>query len=280
MYNNIRYNLEHKFPVNEEFTNLYVHRTNEGLSFIKDKTILVLAIARNISNQYKFTLKTLKDLLSYTSHNSHVCIYENDSLDLTPELIQQHITQNDTYKNFHIISEKLGTQYLPLSKSKKRTENLAAARNKCYHFGISILPNPDFYLVIDIDFLNISLNGLFNSFGWLALNPNISAICGNSYIDFSNTNKEIFQNYDSFAFRLNYWNYYEPMWFPYFNLPIGSPPIPIYSGFGGSCIYRNNYYGPFYSGEDCEHVMLHKNLKKEYSTFNLYYNTSQIMVLT
>jgi hypothetical protein len=156
---------------------------------------------------------------------------------------------------------------------------MAKARNKCFEFGKSILSDPDFYMVIDLDFLNLSIHGVLNSFGWLALNQNISAICGNSYIDFSSSNKEVFQNYDSFAFRLNYWDYREPFWYAYFNLPIGSPPIPVYSGFGGLCIYRSDQYGPYYTGDDCEHVTLHKTLKSQIPNFSLYYNPSQIMVL-
>lgn len=279
MYNHIIYNIEDKFPVDKEFNTIYTNRVRQGRDFLANKKVLALSIIRNISNEYRYTLKVLKDLLSYCHTDSHVCIYENDSIDLTPNLVQEHIVKYDGYQNFHIVSESLNTPYLPLSKSKVRTENLANARNKCLAFGHSILPNPDFYLVIDLDFLNLSIHGILNSFGWLGLNPSISGICGNSYIDFSSSNREVFQNYDSFAFRLNYWDYREPIWFAYFNLPIGSPPIPVNSGFGGSCIYRYGYYGGLYGGEDCEHVVLHKNLKEKLQNFSLYYNPSQIMIL-
>jgi len=68
-------------------------------------------------------------------------------------------------------------------------------------------------------------------------------------------------------------------WFPYFIPVIGSEPFKVFSGFGGSCIYRSEYYKPLYGGEDCEHVVLHKNITQIDSEFNVYFNPSQIMIL-
>jgi len=118
-----------------------------------------------------------------------------------------------------------------------------------------------------------------NSFGWIAKNNSISAICGNSYIKIPNKHKHEYHNYDSFAFRLNYWKDREMSWFPFWNLPIGSCPIAVFSGFGGSCIYKSKLYEPLYSGEDCEHVVLHQKLKNKYDNFKLFYNPSQIMLM-
>lgn len=278
MFNNIIYDISNSFPVDKEFRHIYDHYLQLGKQFSTKQRVAILSIVRNISNEYKYALRQTKELLSHFHNDSIVCLYENDSIDFTPSLIQEHLTKHN-YSNFFIFSEQLGTSYMPLSKSKIRTSNLAKARNRCFELSKSLTNDIDLFIVLDMDFCNISIDGILNSCGWLASDNRISAICGNSYIDMSSKNKQIFHNYDSFAFRLNYWNYYDPLWFPYFNLPIGSPPIPVYSGFGGSCIYRSKYYGSFYGGDDCEHVVLHKTLKSNFPEFNLYYNTSQIIIV-
>lgn len=278
--NSIIYNIDDKFIPDKEFKDIYLTRLKQGKEYAQSQKLLILSTVRNISSHYKYSLRKVKEILGFFSNDSCVSIYENDSIDFTPQLIYEHITKYEGYNNFYVFSERLNTPYLPLSKSKIRTTNLANARNLCYTNGITILPNHDLVLVIDLDFLDFSINGLLNSLGWMSINQEISAICGNSYIERSSKTQQSFHNYDSFAFRINYWDYYENIWFPYFDLPIGSIPIPINSGFGGSCIYKQKFYEPIYDGEDCEHVRLHKKLKEKYNhSFNLYYNPSQIMLL-
>ena len=279
MYNHIIYDIDSKFDIDKEFIDLYKYRLQSGIKYAKQQKIVILSIIRNISNEYKYALNKVKELLTYFHAESSVCLYENDSIDLTQQLAQEYISKNNGYNNFYLFSGKLNEPYLPLSRSKIRTHNIALARNKCLNLSLDICNDPDYYIVLDMDFLNLGINGILNSFGWLEANKSISAICGNSYIDMSTKNRDNFHNYDSFAFRLNYWDYHELLWFPYFNLPIGSPPIPVYSGFGGSCIYKQNMYEPIYGGDDCEHVILHKNLKSKFIDFSLYYNPSQIMLL-
>ena len=101
---------------------------------------------------------------------------------------------------------------------------------------------------------------------------------GVSYIKSPNIVSQ-YQNYDSFAFRLNYWKYREMLWYAFFNLPIGTNPIAVNSAFGGSCIYRREQYKPLYEGNDCEHVELHKNLTTINDNFRMYCNPSQIMLV-
>lgn len=277
--NSLVYNIEDIFTPHNEFKNIYKQKITQGLDYAKDNKLLILSIVRNIQDKYKYSLKQIKNLLKYFHPESAVCIYENDSIDNSPDLIKKHISDYDEYNRFYLFSEELGTPNLPLSKSTIRTTNLANARNKCWDLGQRLLPDANFVLVIDLDFLDMSINGILNSFGWFYSNPSISAICGNSYIDMSSKAKSSFHNYDSFAFRINHWSYHEFLWFPYFNLPIGSVPIAVNSGFGGACIYRKNFYDGLYGGQDCEHVILHKKLTEKYTNFSLYYNPSQIMLL-
>ena len=276
--NNLIYDINEIFPTTEEFTELYQNQLESGKNFATDKKIAVFSLARNVKQEFNYSLRQIRLLLENFHHDSKVYIYENDSIDNTPALIKQKISEPG-YENFNLYSEQIKTSYMPLSKSEIRTTNMANARNKCYNLSNAIKGDFDYYIVIDLDFLDISINGILNSFGWLASNENISAICGNSYINFPSKSQDHYRNYDSFAFRLNSWEYYEMMWFPYFDLPIGSYPISVFSGFGGAAIYKACYALNNYSGESCEHVMLHKNLKILHNEFRLYYNPSQIMIV-
>lgn len=274
---NIIQDIEDIFLVDEEFSTIYNNIVDLGEKHAQKNNVAILSLARNISSRCKYNLRKLR-LISELFAKSQVCIYENDSIDGTPELINEIIAQ-PAYGNFKIYSEKIGTKSMPLSKSTTRTTNMANARNKCYTM-IEDVSSVDYIIIIDLDFIDFSIKGLMNSFGWLSTNPSISAICGNSYIEIKNKKSSQYHNYDSFAFRLNYWNEINPLyWFPLFNLPIGSCPISVFSGFGGCCIYRKQFYEPLYSGEDCEHVMLHKNLKNKYDNFKLFYNPSQIALM-
>ena len=275
---NIIQDINDMFPVDAEFNQIYQDMLNAGQEFSKSKNIAILGLARNINSKSRYVFRKLRLLRECFNDNSAVYIYENDSIDGTPETIRSIIDQDHYTNKFYLWSEKLKTKSMPISKSQIRTTNMANARNKCFSM-IQNYSEIDFVIVIDLDFIDFSINGLMNSFGWIANNNSISAICGNSYIKIPNKHKHEYHNYDSFAFRLNYWKDREMSWFPFWNLPIGSCPIAVFSGFGGSCIYKSKLYEPLYSGEDCEHVMLHQKLKNKYDNFKLFYNPSQIMLM-
>lgn len=271
------YDINELFPVIDEYKEIYEQQLAKGLASAEYKRVAVLCLARNISQYYKYALRKTRLLIENFHTDSSVYIYENDSIDDTPDLIKEHITKHTGYQNFHIFSEQLSTPVMPLSKSTIRTTNMANARNKCY----KLIDDPekfDYIIVLDLDFIDVSINGLINSFGWLEHNKGISAMSGVSYIKSPNIVSQ-YQNYDSFAFRLNYWKYREMLWYAFFNLPIGTSPIAVNSAFGGSCIYRQEDYKPLYEGNDCEHVELHKNLTQANSNFRMYCNPSQIMLV-
>jgi hypothetical protein len=72
-------------------------------------------------------------------------------------------------------------------------------------------------------------------------------------------------HYDAWALRLNSdWDDYtagvggwKQQWLP----PVGSPPIPVASAFGGMAIYDTHaYLHGIYDGSDCEHVTFHGSI--------------------
>ena len=60
-------------------------------------------------------------------------------------------------------------------------------------------------------------------------------------------------------------------WFSAFLPPVGSPPCPMNSAFGGLAVYRTEaFLSGGYSGEDCEHVPHHKRMRE--AGFQMYLN--------
>lgn len=75
-------------------------------------------------------------------------------------------------------------------------------------------------------------------------------------------------HYDAWALRLNSaWDDYtsgmggwKHQWLP----PVGSPPVPVVSAFGGMAIYDTYaYLKGTYSGKDCEHVPFHVTMAEQ-----------------
>jgi hypothetical protein len=266
-----------RFPIENEFAESYKIKIDQGLSFIEDKNICITGLARNIQPVLYNTLLTLSEICSLFN-NCNIVIFENDSTDNTKQILQSW-----ERPNYYLISEQLNANHpVGSSKSKLRTEALASYRNIAKKFISNIDKKFDYIIVVDLDFRGIDINGLLNTFGWLSC-TDIDAMVGLSYLLLKDQSEKITMlNYDSWAFRYNWWNdYQEKMpwfekWFPF----IGSSPIKLNSAFGGIGVYKaDQFLSCEYEGYDCEHVCLHKNLYKKYSNFNLSLNPSQLFII-
>jgi hypothetical protein len=52
-------------------------------------------------------------------------------------------------------------------------------------------------------------------------------------------------------------------WFWHLLPPVGSPPFPMNSAFGGLAVYQTKaFLAGGYSGEDCEHVPHHRRMRE------------------
>jgi hypothetical protein len=93
-----------------------------------------------------------------------------------------------------------------------------------------------------------------------------------------------FVNYDAWAYRLNsYWDDYTAGlggWKHSHLPPVGSPPFPVCSAFGGMAIYDTfAFLRGHYDGEkDCEHVAFHCSIT-ERTGQKLYLDPSMRMVM-
>jgi hypothetical protein len=270
------------FQILPEFIDIYRDTVENGKLFLNKKNICVIGLTRDNEKLLETNLSKIDSLSNYA--NLKYFLYENDSIDRTPEILKK-IELN----NFNFISEKLYLQKFGTVKDSSRTIALSKHRNQCLEYVKNNYTDCEYTIVLDLDYKTISIEGLLHSFGLFSLYCDIDAIAGFSYEIKNNNGYKFLWNYDCWAYRQSWWAdlqlhgssiHKDPMlWFGFFSPPIGSNPIQVYSAFGGCCIYKTNkFIQGIYSGEDCEHVTFNKNLKDKFQTFKIVANPSQIMV--
>lgn len=277
-------NINSLFGVTPEFKDDYISKINIGFEYLKESKIGILGLCRNVSNKIENLAIFIENIQKFTDVKTF--LYENDSEDNTVAKLSKI---KNRISNFNYESKQLNNKAFGQTKEKERTSRLAYYRNQCINYAKDNFADTDYIIVIDTDFLEISIEGLLHTFGCLKIDKKISAMCGISY-----QYKNVFGNltpwnYDSWAFRGTWWEdqhkyllgYDNMLWYGLWCPPLGSPPLPINSGFGASCIYKTKQYLQCnYEGYDCEHVCFHKNLKDTFSeNFQLFVNPSQIILL-
>jgi hypothetical protein len=275
------------FMIYPEFQKSYKDVCESGKEYLSGKTISITGIIRNVDDCLQQNVEELEKLKQLGATLKYF-IYENDSNDHTKKILSNLNRQNS---NFAFLSENLSLPRFGSVKNLERTTNLAKHRNRCLDYIKNHYSDSDFTTVIDLDFQTISLSGILHSFGiYSKYYSFIDGIAGNSFQikkDDSSNQRNLW-NYDSWAYRGNWWDdlythsdYYtfDPMlWFGLWQPPIGSHPLPVNSAFGGCCIYKTQKYilGK-YDGYDCEHVCFHKYLFDNHD-FKLYLNPAQVML--
>lgn len=269
-----------------EFMEDYLATIQLGKQFCTNKDIAFVGLARNIDQCLGRNIKLLSSLEQYFN-NIDIVIFENDSNDKTKDIL---LDSKEIYKDkLHVLSDNYGARHFGSTKDIERTNAFANYRNICKNYVEAHLSSKHFIIVIDLDFVDISINGLLHSFGKLSMNHSIKAIAGNSYsLEYLfNYPYKILWNYDCWAFRHNWWSDLQNLstlnntmlWFGLWVLPPGTPMIRVNSAFGGMVVYdTKSYLSANYEGYDCEHVCFHKNLCKN-TDFCLYLNPSQVTLL-
>lgn len=280
----MRKDISEYFQITPEFIDAYNEKVRIGREYLSGLNVGILCIARDLEATHKQFFNTYETIKNITN-KTRLFIYENDSVDNTVNILK-HYKEND--KDFDYISENLNRVKYGQSKDLERTQRLSSYRNKCLEYAKDHFHDTDYIVVLDCDFADFSVGGLVNSFGWLKTNPEIDGIAGFSY-EYKNTlwNNKSLWNYDCWAFRWTWWEdqqkfQYSPqntmLWFGLWIPVLGSPVFKVNSAFGGCATYKTKLYlEGKYSGEDCEHVTMHKYLN-DTNQFNLYVNPSQVML--
>lgn len=275
-------------PPSQDFFTNYHEKINIGKKFIQSQKIVFVGLARNIEHQIEHSVKRLVKI-GESAQEYKIIIFENDSEDNTKSILE-HLSS--TNSNIITIHDKYNRPQFGPVQDTERTMALAEYRNILKEYVRNQLPDYDFVIVSDMDFIDFSDDGCYNSFGWLALHSNsIDAVAGNSfeYKHVTTTEKKSLWNYDSWAFRYTWWNQLQTLdcitfssmlWFGFFIMPVGSTIISVNSAFGGMTIYKTQQFiQGQYDGFDCEHVCFHYNLKQTIPSFQLVLNPSQIMLV-
>lgn len=204
-----------------------------------------------------------------------VVIYENDSTDGTRDFLQAWARLNPRVE---ILSETLHTPRWGRERDTRRTRQLAACRNRYLAHAVEHHAGFDHLIVLDTDlprgFSPIGLATSFGYRGWHVMGSNgIAAPLVPQPPDLP-------MFFDAWAFRAE--GRAEPLPFAEINrlhFLRGQPPFPVWSCFGGLAVYDMAALrsGARYGGDDCEHVVLHRRLRR-LGFGEQYLNPSQIVL--
>lgn len=256
----------------DEFAESYDRHVKLGLEAAGSVgDLAVVSICRNAMPVLANTV-SLIDRLATVFKSCRYYVYENDSVDGTDGFLDFCAARRPWMTVEHAT---LGREDMR-GFQPERTVALAEYRNRCVRWVQDNAQTANYVIVLDADAHGgFSLDGVLNSLGWLCeLNSVVGrtlhpgAMASHSLMFRGN---DLFA-YDAWACRPNYWSDRRMhQWFHWFLPPIGSPPIPMNSAFGGLCLYARPAFDSLeYAGGDCEHVAAHRAMQK--AGFQLYLN--------
>jgi len=259
---------EDVWEVDGDYAEDYAETTRIGRGVARNQDACIVGIARNAMKRLPNTL-ALMDVLQTGFRSCRAFVYENDSTDGTGEYLEKYAAGRPWLS---LKRDTLGGEDTR-GFEPDRTVRLAKCRNECLRWVDSNARTTTWTIVLDLDpDYGFSIDGVFNSIGWLARKaPQPSAMRPGGMASYSllrfigDDGKERIAHYDSWAARLNHWDDRKHTvglsWFSALLPPVGSPPFPLNSAFGGLGVYLTAaYLSGQYSGEDCEHVPFHRRL--------------------
>jgi hypothetical protein len=256
--------LELLVGVDGEFANLYSQKLSVGIQTAADLKVAVVAICRDVEEYLPRNLAKIDELVRFFAAGK-VYIFENDSNDKTPEILRHWATS----RSWATVETTQNDRPRLNGFERERTVALAEYRNKCLDWVRINAADSSFTVVLDLDG-EWFVDGVLNSVGWLAEKAGSQATpqpAGMASYSICVGEQGVFFHYDAYAARMNWWSdrretmgyWWLHMWYP----PVGSPPVPLNSAFGGLTVYSTAaYLSGHYSGEDCEHVPFHRRIAK------------------
>ena len=272
------------WPVDGEYAGLYHEKCIRGRDIASRASCNIVAIARNAMPALVDTLERIEQVADgFRGAANSVFVFENDSSDGTPQVLGAWGAKQNINRLWRETRhEKWGVPDARNEFAGPRTERLARARNICLDWARQ-REYREYTIVIDVDpAKGFDVNGIFNSIAWLNETGShhgrrAGAMAAYSLYRITNEDGTVgIAHYDAWAARLNFWRdrKAEPggmAWFSTLLPPVGSPPIPMNSAFGGICVYRTAaFLSGGYSGEDCEHVPHHR--RRQLAGWQLYLN--------
>ena len=239
-------------PPDEEFAEQYASAVRVGREIAADRTVALVAIARNATPWLPQTLGLVEETgAMFRSWSAF--IFENDSEDETKDVLaawadgtQRQVSLNVNHRPH--LSHTIATE---------RTIALAEYRTQCQWWVRQGEPC-DYVIVFDSDaWGGWSVDGVATSVAHIEAARGASCMASYSWAEH---NGHAIQ-YDAFAARQNHWRRRDQTWFHHWHPPVGSLPLRFNSAFGQLALYRRDaYLAMRYSGEDCEHVCAHRTM--------------------
>lgn len=281
--------------------NKYLEQVIKGKEYCKEKNLVIAGLLRNCKHNIPF-LKHHVQQMSKVFTNVFMIIVENDSTDGSREelllwseenkniviLCDNNLVINQKFCNI----QKFKTEFSNHDADSARIKRLAFLRNIYLDYirNHEWLRTFDFLMILDLDLKGyIFEDGLFHSLNMFQENHLINGISCNGIIYKLG---ETLIYYDSFAYiepNAKYvWNTIEQKneHDRYVNKIISKryqdtiDLDPVFSAFGGLCIYRMNMiinkkinYDYSVDGYACEHSFFNKNIS------NIYVNPRMIFLI-
>ncbi len=243
-------------PPDPEFADLYREAVQAGREIAARSTVAMVAICRNAMPWLPLTLGLVEDTGAMFRDWAGF-VFENDSDDGTKDVLAGW--SGDDRRNI-----SLNTNHRPHlchTFAQERTVALAEYRAQCQHWVGHIEP-VDYVIVFDTDpWGGWSVDGVASSIYWLDRTPAAAAMASYSWGETLIGDHRFAMHYDAFAARLNHWQRRDQQWFHHWHPPVGGLPVRFNSAFGQLAVYRSeNYLRGRYTGDDCEHVGLHRTM--------------------
>lgn len=251
---------------------------NKGYDLMSSSSIVICSIVRNSEKALIRNIPNIEKLREKFTE-SQIIIFENDSEDDTKNILREWsknkskvLIRCENYKKMTI--PKSDVNGVNRFFSFERISKMSEYRNQYLKSLASLNISFDFVMIIDLDIVGFSLDGIAHSFG---LKNHWDVITANGYSYSSSlkrryhdtyalvelgkenqpqTEKEIFTNQKKWSFLKK-------------NIPL----IPVYSAFGGVAIYRydvieNKRYDIIKNKDrrvevKCEHFSLNHLIQKK-----------------
>lgn len=243
-----------------------------GYAVMRAHSVVFTGITRDNAAHMNETLNTI-DRIGQLFASYSVIVYENDSEDNTPGIIEAWKLANTDAAHIEFISEQLNVPPAIATgpDSVERMQRLADSRNKVLDkLRGAEYERYSYAIDLDLDSYKIELDGIAHSFGvfeqWDTVAANGQCHRGDQGF-----------YYDTMAFRSadypDTWHDKEQIAGAQRSYPSDGPLVPVNSAFGGLAVYKRKcLIACKYSGLDNEHVMLHRCLQQTNGCRRLYSN--------
>jgi hypothetical protein len=186
-------------------------------------------------------------------------IFENDSDDDTKGVLSAWSDGSQRSVSLNVNHRP----HLNHTTSTERTMALAEYREQC-RWWVRHGEPVDYVIVFDTDpWGGWSIDGVATSVMHLEADSRWYGMASYSWGEITQPSGTLAIHYDAFAARLNHWRQRDQLWLHHWHPPVGSPPVEFRSAFGQLAVYAvRPFLRGTYSGEDCEHVPLHRRISE------------------